>query len=105
LDPWERVEIFGDGAWLTVEDGATLTLHSGEYEPTQSWAPVMPNTLLSAEEWGGYLGLLGDFLHAVRGEHLVSTAPWDGYRALELVVATHHSLASGEPIQLPLDPE
>jgi predicted dehydrogenase len=105
LHPWERVEIFGDGAWLAVEDGATVTLYAGEYEPARSWGLVIPNTLVSAEEWGGYVGLLEDFLGAVRGGALAASATWDGYRALELVVATRRSLASGEPISLPLDLE
>jgi predicted dehydrogenase len=104
LHPWERVEIFGDGAWLSIEDQATLTLHAGEYEPARSWAPVVPNTLLSAEEWGGYVGMLEDFLAAVRGGRPASTSLWDGYRALELVVATRLSLARGCPVELPLDP-
>jgi myo-inositol 2-dehydrogenase/D-chiro-inositol 1-dehydrogenase len=105
LHPWERVEIFGDGAWLEVEDGSSLTLHAGEYDPARSWTPVVANTLLSAEEWGGYVGMLEDFLAAVRGADPVATAPWDGYRALELVVATHRSLAVGRPVALPLEPE
>jgi predicted dehydrogenase len=103
LHPWERVEIFGDGAWLAVEDQSTLTLHWAEYEPARSWGPVVPNTLLSAEEWGGYLGMLEDFLSAVRGAS-VSTETWDGYRALELVAATRVSLARGARVDLPLEP-
>src|SRR5262245_1101147 len=45
LHPWERVEVFGDGAWLEVDDQATLTLHHAEYEPARVWAPVVPSTL------------------------------------------------------------
>lgn len=100
LHPWERVEVFGDGAWLCVEDQATLTLHPGEYEPARVWAPVAPNTLTSAEEWGGYVGLLEAFLAAVRGGD--RPAVDDGYRALELVVAVKRSLAGGGPVALPL---
>jgi predicted dehydrogenase len=105
LHPWERVEIFGDRAWLAVEDGSSLTLHAGEYEPARSWTPVLANTLLSGEEWGGYVRMLEDFLIAVRGADPVSAALWDGYRALELVIATHRSLAHGRPVALPLEPE
>jgi len=104
LHPWERVEIFGDGAWLAVDDQSMLTLHSAEYEPARSWAPVVPNTLLSAEEWGGYVGMLEDFLAALRRQAPASTAKWDGYRALELVVATRLSLTRGDPVELPLEP-
>jgi predicted dehydrogenase len=103
LHPWERVEIFGDGAWFCVDDQATLTLHSGEYEPAQVWSPVIPNTLLSAEDWGGYFGMLEAFLETIR--RCQPAAPiWDGYRALELVVATRQSLDRGGPVELPLDP-
>jgi predicted dehydrogenase len=103
LHPWERVEIFGDGAWLCVDDQATLTLHAGEYEPAQLWGPVVPNTLLSAEESGGYVGMLKDFLDGIRRlERHAHT--WDGYRALELVVATRLSLHTGGFVDLPVDP-
>ena len=103
LHPWERVEIFGEGAWLAVEDQSTLTVHAAEYEPARVWAPVVPNTLLSAEEWGGYVGMLDDFLGAVRGTRPAVTGPWDGYRALELVAATSLSLQRNAPVELPLD--
>ena len=103
LHPWERVEIFGDGAWLEVDDQSTLTLHSAEYEPASVWSPVVPNTLVSAEEWGGYVGLLEEFLALVRGARSRATLLWDGYRALELVHATRHSLAEGRPVTVPLD--
>jgi predicted dehydrogenase len=102
LHPWERVEIFGDGAWLAVEDQSTLTLHPAEYEPARTWAPVVPNTLVSAEEWGGYVGMLDAFLQAARRMAPSPTGVWDGYRALELVVATRRSLAESRPIALPL---
>lgn len=103
LHPWERVEIFGDGAWLVVEDGSTLTLHAGEYEPTRVWSPVVPNTLLSAEEWGGYVGMLEDFLAAARGAGAAVASLRDGYQALELVVATRLSLQRGAPVEVPLN--
>lgn len=103
LHPWERVEIFGDGAWLAVDDSSTLTLYAGEYEPERTWRPVVPNTLRSAEEWGGYTGMLEDFLAAVRaGGEPAATSRWDGYRACELVAATELSLERGEPVSLPL---
>ena len=105
LHPWERVEVFGDGAWLVVDDQTTVTLYAGEYEPARTWRPVMPNTLVSAEEWGGYVGMLDDFLAAVRsGGDPVTTSRWDGYRACELVAATELSLERGEPVALPLPP-
>jgi len=100
LHPWERVEIFGDGGWLAVDDQWTLTLHPAEYEPARVWAPVVPSTLLSAEEWGGWVGMLEAFLDAVRGG--ARPPADDGYRALELVVATQRSLDERTPVELPL---
>ena len=58
---------------------------------------------VSAEEWGGYVGMLEDFLAAVRGTRSVSPHCRDGLRALELVVATQLSLAQGVPVELPLE--
>ncbi len=104
LHPWERVEIFGDDAWLTVEDQWTLSLHSGEYEPARVWAPVVPNTLLSSEEWGGYVGMVEELLRCARGEDPGATELWDGYRALELVAATRLSLRQHGAVDLPLEP-
>lgn len=102
LHPWERVEIFGKNAWLRVDDQSTLTLFAGEYEPAHVWSPVVPNTLLSAEEWGGYVGMLEAFLAGVR-DGATGVAATDGYRALELVVATRLSLARRTSVDLPLD--
>jgi predicted dehydrogenase len=102
LHPWERVEVFGDGAWLEVEDQSTLTLHPGEYEPARVWSPVVPSTLVSAEEWGGYVGLLEDFLAAVRAGAPSGPRTWDGYRALELVEAVRRSAERGAAVPLPL---
>ena len=102
LHPWERVEIFGEHAWLEVDDQLTLTLHTAEYEPAQAWSPAMPNTLLSAEEWGGYVGMLEAFLAGVRGG-AGELDPLDGYRALELVTASRLSLERRAPVDLPLD--
>ena len=102
LHPWERVEIFGAHAWLEVDDQSTLTLYRAEYEPAQVWSPVPPNTLLSAEESGGYVGMLEAFLAAVRGgTHELD--PLDGYRALELVAATQRSLERRATVELPLE--
>src|SRR5262249_46630496 len=102
LHPWERVEIFGDHAWLEVDDQSTLTLHAGEYKPAQVWSPVVPNTLVSAQGWGGYVGRLGASLAGVRGG-ITEFAPLDGSRALELVVATRLSLERRAVVDLPMD--
>ena len=103
LHAWERVEIFGDGAWLEIDDQSTLTLHPAEYEPAHVWAPVVPNTLVTAEEWGGYVGLLEEFLTLARGARSSATRLWDGYHALELVHATRRSLTEGTPVAVPID--
>jgi predicted dehydrogenase len=103
--PWERVELYGDHAWLAVEDQHQLLLYAGEEGPTQSWAPAVPNTLLFDEEFGGYMGLVENFCQAIRGAEAPVVTGWDGYRALELAVAAHLSMARGSTvIALPLEP-
>jgi myo-inositol 2-dehydrogenase/D-chiro-inositol 1-dehydrogenase len=103
--PWERVEVYGDHAWLDVDDQYKLTLHSDETEGSRVWAPVVPNTLLFDEEFGGFTGLIENFLQAIRGEEQPLVTGWDGYRAYEALVASELSLARhGEVIRLPLDP-
>jgi predicted dehydrogenase len=102
--PWERVEVYGDRAWLSVEDQYELVLHDSEEGPTKSWRPVIPNTLLFDEEFGGFMGLLENFLQVIRGLEKPLVTGWDGYRALELGVACHLSLSRREPAHIPLDP-
>jgi predicted dehydrogenase len=104
LKPWERVEIYGIGRWLAVEDQSDLLFYNSEAGPAQSWSPVVPNTLLFDEEFGGYMGEIENFLQVIRGEEKPSVTGWDGHRAYELVVATHLSLQTGEMVKLPLDP-
>ncbi len=103
--PWERVEVYADKAWLAVEDQIELTLYDSEEGPAQQWRPVVPNTLLFDEEFGGFAGLLENFLQVIRGVE----APWvtgrDGYRAYELNCAAHLAMARGAPVALPLEPD
>lgn len=102
LKPWERVEIYGDGKWLSVEDQWEFTLYDDEVGPAKSWRPVVPNTLLFDEEFGGYMGQIEGFLQAIRGQEAPLVTGWDGYRACELVTAAHRSLQTGGPVALPL---
>lgn len=102
--PWTRVEVYSKHAWLAVEDQSELVLYDGEQAPAQVWKPVIPNTLLFDEEFGGYMGQLENFLQAVRGNAAPLVTGWDGYRALELAHATHLSLAQQTRVELPLDP-
>lgn len=104
LKPWERVEIYGEKAWLAVEDQYELLLYDSEEGPAKSWKPVIPNTLIFDEEFGGFMGLVENFLQVVRGEEQPVVTGWDGYRAYELDVAALLSLHRGEPVELPLDP-
>ncbi len=103
LKPWERVEVYGDGKWLAVDDQWELTLYDDEAGPAKSWRPAIPNTLLFDEEFGGYLGQIENFLQVIRNAELPAVTGWDGYRACELVAATRRSLDTGGPVPLPLD--
>jgi predicted dehydrogenase len=104
LKPWERVEVYGDHAWLAVEDQHELIIYDGEEGPTKSWRTVIPNTLLFDEEFGGFMGLIENFAQVIRGKETPVVTGWDGYRAYELLTATQLSLIHKTPIQLPLDP-
>ena len=106
LKPWERVEVYADHAWIDIDDQYQLTLYDTEEGPTKSWKPVFPNTLIFDEEFGGYMGVIENFLQAIRSSEKPLGTGWDGYRAYELLVASQLSLArGGEIIKLPLDPE
>ncbi len=102
LKPWERVEVYGDHAWLAVEDQYELTLYAGEREGAQSWRPVVPNTLLFDEEFGGYMGLVENFCQVIRGAESPVVTGWEGCRAYELLTAVHLSLARRTSVELPL---
>jgi len=100
--PWERVEIYGNKRWLAVEDQLELILYDDEAGPAKHWRPVMANTLLFDEEFGGYTGMLENFLQGVRGLAAPLATGWDGYHAYELSVATHLSILRRQPMDLPL---
>jgi predicted dehydrogenase len=100
--PWERVEVYGNKRWLAVEDQLELILYDEEEGPAKHWRPAMPNTLFFDEEFGGYTGMIENFLQAVRGLAAPGATGWDGYHAYELNVATHLSIARRQPVELPL---
>lgn len=104
LKPWERVEVYGDQAWLSVEDQHELIIYAGEETPTQSWRTVIPNTLLFDEEFGGYMGLIENFAQAIRGLEQPIVTGWDGYYAFELLRAVQLSLHRRARVTLPIDP-
>ncbi|MHB1000654.1 MAG: Gfo/Idh/MocA family protein [Armatimonadota bacterium] len=104
LKPWERIEIYAEKSWLSVEDQYELRLYDSEEGPAKSWKPVVPNTLLFDEEFGGFMGLIENFLQVIRGEEKPIVTGWDGHKAYELDVASHLSLSRGEAVALPLDP-
>jgi predicted dehydrogenase len=104
LKPWERVEVYGEKAWLAVEDQCELWLYDSEEGPAKVWKPVVPNTLLFDEEFGGFVGLIENFLQVIRGAEEPLVSGWDGYRAYELNVAAHLSLARRGVVTLPLAP-
>lgn len=103
LKPWERVEVYGDHAWLSVEDQHELIIYDSEEGPTKSWRTVIPNTLLFDEEFGGYMGLIENFAQVIRGNETPLVTGWDGYYAYELLTATQLSLIHHTTINLPID--
>lgn len=103
--PWERVEVYGNKKWLAVEDQFELILYDEEEGPAKHWRPVIPNTLLFDEEFGGFMGMIENFAQAIRGVEKPLVTGWDGHRAYELNVATHLSMYRREAVVLPLDPK
>jgi hypothetical protein len=51
------------------------------------------------------MGLIENFLQVICGSDRPLVTGWDGYRAYELLVASQLSMAQGEQIRLPLDPD
>ena len=102
---WERVEVYGNKSWLAVEDQYELILYDSEEGPAKHWTPVIPNTLIFDEEFGGFMGMIENFLQVIRGEEDPRVSGWDGYRAYEMNVAAQISMKRGEPVELPLDPD
>ena len=104
--PWERVEVYEEHAWLDVDDQYRLTLYDSETGPSKYWTPIIPNTLIFDEEFGGFTGMIENFLQVIRAEDEPLVTGWDGYRAYELLVASQISLArQGTTVKLPLEPE
>ncbi len=67
---------------------------------------MIPNTLIFDEEFGGFMGLIENFLQVIRGVEKPIVTGWDGLRAYELLVASELSLArGGEVVRLPLEAE
>lgn len=102
--PWERVEVYGNKTWLAVEDQYELILYDEEEGPEKHWTPIIPNTLIFDEEFGGFMGMIENFAQAIRGHEEPLVTGWDGYRAYEINVAAHLSMHRGEIVPLPLDP-
>jgi len=102
--PWERVEVYGNKRWLAVEDQFELILYDEEEGPAKHWRPIIPNTLLFDEEFGGFMGMIENFAQAIRGAERPLVSGWDGHRAYEINVAAHLSMRRGAAVVLPLDP-
>ena len=86
-----------------MEDQYELILYDEEEGPAKHWKPVIPNTLMFDEEFGGFMGLIENFLQVIRGKEQPLVTGWDGYKAYELNVAAHLSMARQEAILLPLN--
>jgi predicted dehydrogenase len=98
--PWERVEIFGNNAFLLVDDQFETALFDDEMGPAKFWRPSVPNTLMFDEEFGGYAGQLENVLDAVRGLAPLASSGFDGAAAVALIEATRRSINTGAEVDI-----
>ena len=105
LKPWENVEVYGEKAWLAVEDQQKLIVYDSEEGPSKSFEPVFPNTLVFDEEFAGFMPMIQDFINCLRDGGTPLVTGWDGYKAYELVVAFHISAHTHQNLLLPLQAE
>ncbi|MHB8279491.1 MAG: Gfo/Idh/MocA family protein [Candidatus Humimicrobiaceae bacterium] len=103
LKPWERVEIYADHSWLEIEDQDKLILYDSEKGPSKSWNPIIASTMVFDEEVGGYMGLIDNFVEVIRGNEKPLVTGWDGFKACEVVAASHLSIIENTAIKIPLD--
>lgn len=103
--PWERVEVYANKKWLAVEDQYELILYDDELGPAKHWRPVIPNTLIFDEEFGGFMGMIENFCQAIRGVEQPLVTGWDGHKAYEINVAAHLSMHRNAIVSLPLEPK
>lgn len=101
--PWERVEVYANKKWLAVEDQFELILYDEEEGPAKHWRPIIPNTLLFDEEFGGFMGMIENFTQAIRGAEKPIATGWDGHRAYEINIAAHLSMHRRGAVELPLN--
>lgn len=100
LQPWERIEVYGQHRWLAVEGQYELWLYDQEQGPAKNWRPNMGNSLVFDEEYLGYTGQLGNFVHSILGQAHPLCTGWDGHKALELALAVRQAAETGREIAL-----
>lgn len=94
-----RVEVLGtEGTLLVggpVRDGALLVRADGATtDPVRSWRTLFADAYREEDR---------HFVAAVRGKEEPRTTVEDGVRALATVVAANESLATGQPVDLPME--
>jgi predicted dehydrogenase len=94
LKPWERLEVYGDRRWLSVEDQYEVRYYGAEDQPARTWVPAISSSSLHLSDFLGYAGEFRNFARAIRGEEEPLVTGWDGYRTLQIVHATRQSIDS-----------
>ena len=100
LKPWERVEVYCKKAWFAVEDQRELVIYDSEEGPAKTFSPVLPNTLLFDEEFGGFMPMILNFIESIRGDEKPLVTGYDGMKAVELIDAFYKSLEFGGKINI-----
>lgn len=88
---------------LLGRDARTIEEHLRTMTRDSFWmnGPVLRSAMGGLE----MAGLIENFLQVIRGSDRPLVTGWDGYRAYELLLASQLSIARGEQIRLPLDPD
>ena len=75
-----------------MHDQYQLTLYDSEEGPAKSWAPAIPNTLIFDEEFGGFMGLIENFLQAIRGLEAPLNTLHDALASVEVISAAYEAM-------------
>ena len=85
------MELVGENGLLTVDAFKQTTAVYGEQPKWVGWASDANQAMVD------------EFVAAIRENRPPTITGYDGYKAVEIVLAAYESAARGEPVRLPLE--